>query len=132
MTPTVSLKIFVIDDDPEFGVKLTNHIATHSGYEVMLFVNGEEALKQLDTNPDVVIVDYHLDGTSKSVSNGMVLLEKIKDNDPAIHVIMLTALSHYGVAAQTIAKGANQCVIKDADALSNIDMILKDIKNEIR
>jgi len=78
----------------------------------------------------VVVVDYHLDGESKSISNGMVILEEIKKYDPSIHVIMLSHLNHYGVAAQTISKGAEQCIIKDEDAFKNIDLILEDIKKE--
>jgi hypothetical protein len=34
---------------------------------------------------------------------------------------------HYGVAAQTISKGAEQYVVKDEDAFKNIDIILKDM-----
>jgi len=124
------LKVFVVDDDFAFGKKISQHLNTNASYQVTSFNNGEDCISHLNDSPDVVIVDYHLDGISKTVSNGMVILENIKKYDPSIHVIMLTSLNHYGVAAQTISKGAEQCVIKDDDALKNIDMILEDIKKE--
>ncbi|MEO8146170.1 MAG: response regulator [Bacteroidia bacterium] len=132
MSHSVPLKVFVIDDDFKFGKELNDHLTANPSNQVNFFDNGADAIQNLNLYPDAVIVDYHLDGVSKSVSNGMVILEEIKKFDPSIHVIMLTSLNHYGVAAQTILKGAEQCVIKDDDALRNIAMILEDIKKEIR
>lgn len=132
MSRSTPLKIFVIDDDFTFGNKLYDHLILNKSYEVFFFEKGSEGLQNLDTSLDIVIVDYHLDGTSKNLSNGMMILEAIKKFDPAIHVIMLTSLTHYGVAAQTIAKGAEHCVIKDDEALKNIDLIIEDIIKESR
>jgi DNA-binding NtrC family response regulator len=124
------LLVFIVDDDVEFGTKLFDNLKNNASLDVEFFSEAESCLQQLNKSPDAVILDCHLDGTDKSVSNGMVILEKIKDYDPLIHVIMITALNHYGIAAQAISKGAEQCVIKDDDAFKNISMILEAINNE--
>lgn len=124
------LSIFILDDDLDFGNKLLYHLKSNAGYNVKLFTDSDECLQQLSQSPDVIIVDYHLDGNMKNDSNGLVVLDKIKGSDPDIHVIMLTQLKHYGIAAQTIAKGAEQCVIKDDDSLKNIEAIVEAINNE--
>jgi DNA-binding NarL/FixJ family response regulator len=81
----------------------------------------------LHEQPDVIILDYHLDSTASTKDSGMAILEKIKKTDNKIHVVMLSGQMHYGVAATTIAKGAEQYVMKDEDAFKNIDLIIKDM-----
>ena len=50
----------------------------------------------------------------------------LKKTHPQIHVVMLSGQQHYGVAAKTIARGAEQYVMKDDDAFKNLDLILED------
>ena len=95
-------------------------------YEVSLYRTGDECMQNLFENPAVVIMDYHLDSMNKSADNGMELLDKIKKTSPHIHVVVLSGQQHYGIAAQTIARGAEQYVMKDDDAFNKIDNILMD------
>ncbi len=120
------MKIFLVEDDPFFAQLMSDHLAKNKMYEVSVFTSGEACLAQIFENPTVVILDYHLDSVSKGSDNGMAVLEKIKKTHPHIHVVVLSGQQHYGVAAQTIAKGAEQYVMKDDEAFNNIDMILQD------
>ena len=54
----------------------------------------------------------------------MEILQAIKKESPGTHVIMLSSQERYGVAMQTLIKGAEQYVIKDESAFEKIaDMI---------
>jgi two-component system OmpR family response regulator len=119
--------IFIVDDDRFFGQMLFDHLSKNKMYQIHLITNGKECIERLHENPDVVILDYHLDADNSSNDNGMVILEKIKKMNSRIHVIMLSGQKHYGVAATTIAKGAEQYIIKDEEAFKNIDNCLKDM-----
>jgi CheY-like chemotaxis protein len=41
--------------------------------------------------PDVIILDYHLDGIDKNAMNGIETLDKIKEYDSDIPVVMLSS-----------------------------------------
>ena len=104
----------------------TKRWAKNKMYEVSVFCTGADCLQQLFENPAVVIMDYHLDSLNTTADSGMALLEQIKKINPHLHVIVLSSQQHYGVAAQTIARGAEQYVMKDDDAFKKIDSILED------
>lgn len=120
-------KIFIVDDDKFFGQMLTDYLSDNKMYEVIQFNTGKECIDRLHESPDVVILDYHLDAVAKDSDNGLAILEKIKKINNKTHVIMLSGQMHYGVAAKTIAKGAEQYVVKDEEAFKNIGLILKDL-----
>lgn len=120
-------KIFVVDDDKFFAEMLSDFLSKNKMYNVQVIPTGKECIDRLHEQPDVIILDYHLDSVSKGGDNGMAVLEKIKKASNKIHVVMLSSQMHYGVAATTIAKGAEQYVIKDEEAFKNLDLILKDM-----
>ena len=120
-------KIFIVDDDKLFGQMLLDFLSANKMYEVVLISSGKECIDRLHEQPDVIILDYHLDAVNKNSDNGLAILEKIKKVNNKIHVIMLSGQMHYGVAATTIAKGAEQYVMKDEEAFKNLDLILKDM-----
>ena len=119
--------IFIVDDNEMFNSMLNVHLSENPAYKISSFGTGEECLKNLYQNPDVIILDYNLNDIYKEAANGLEILEEIKKHNNPIHVIMLSSQKRYGVAAQTISKGAEQYVIKDDDAFKNIDVILGDL-----
>lgn len=125
MLPT----IFIVDDDNLFAQMLSDHLSKTNMYRIEVITKGSDCLKRLHEQPDVIILDYHLESATDEMNkdNGLVILEKIKKANPKIHVVMLSGQDHYGIAAQTISKGAEQYVVKDQNAFNNIDIILKDM-----
>lgn len=119
--------IFIVDDNEMFNSMLNAHLSENPAYKVSAFGTGEECLKNLYQNPDVIILDYNLNDIYKEAANGLEILEEIKKHNNPVHVIMLSSQKRYGVAAQTISKGAEQYVIKDDNAFKNIDVILGDL-----
>ncbi len=119
--------IFVVDDNIMFAEMLSDHLGRNPGNKVMVFNTGEECLKNLYQEPDLIILDYYLNDVYKDAANGLEILEEIRKEKMHPSVIMLSSQERYAVAAQTISKGAIQYVIKDDDAFHNIDKILNDI-----
>jgi two-component system OmpR family response regulator len=74
----------------------------------------------MNEQPDIVVLDYYMDSVKKNAANGMEILKSIKKSYPTVHVIMLSNQEQYGVALQTLQKGAVQYVIKDEEAYKNI------------
>jgi len=119
--------IFIVDDNIMFAEMLSDHLSQNPAHKVMVFNTGEECLKNLYSEPDLIILDFYLNDVYKDAANGLEILEEIRKNKRSPKVIMLSSQERYAVAAQTISKGALQYVIKDDDAFHNINKILKEI-----
>lgn len=113
-------KIFIVDDDEMLTSALEDYLTRKTPHQVYTFGTGEACLSQLDEAPDIIILDYYLNSVSRDAANGMEILQAIKKAHPHMHVIMLSSQERYGIALQTIQKGAEQYVIKDENAFENI------------
>ncbi len=116
--------IFVIDDDEMLAQMLSDHLQKNPLHKVVHFGTGDEAIRHLVQNPDVIILDFNLDSVEPEAADGMAILQQIKSLDKQACVIMLSSQAQYGMALQTIVKGALEYVVKDNDAFKRIDAIL--------
>lgn len=121
-------KIFIVDDDAMLTEALKDWLTRRISHQVSTFNTGEECLDHLSEKPDVVILDYLLNTVSKDAANGIEILKAIKKYDPGIHVIILSSQEHYGIAGQTIQKGAEQYVIKDENAFAKIASMINELR----
>jgi DNA-binding NarL/FixJ family response regulator len=123
MSKKNSKKIFVVDDDEMLSMALEDYLTRKTLHEVHLFSTGEECLKHLRDQPDIIILDYHLNSVTKDAENGVKILEHIKKLKRDVQVIMLSSQDAYSVAIQTITRGAEEYVIKDEQAFEKIAAI---------
>jgi len=116
--------IFIVDDDDMYTEMLSTHLSSNPRNTIMSYSTGEDCLKNLYNEPQIIILDYNLNMIHKDAANGMKILEQIKKQNSKTRVIMLSSQEQYGVALRTISKGAEQYVIKDEKAFKNIDDII--------
>jgi two-component system, OmpR family, response regulator len=127
MSKGIKKKIFIVEDEEMMAEALKDFITTKTQHEVEVFGTGEECLKNLDKNPDIIILDYFLDTVVKGAANGIQILEAIKNRNKNVQVIMLSSQEQYGVAMKTIIKGAEQYVIKDTEAFNKILTLISSV-----
>ena len=118
--------IFIVDDDTMLTEAIKDRLMRNISNNVSEFHTGEECLKHLYEKPDVIVLDYYLNTVNKDAANGIEILKAIKKFDPAIHVILLSRQEHYGIAVQTIQKGAEHYVIKDENAFEKIASLINE------
>src|ERR1051325_11094149 len=92
------IKIFLVDDDAVFLKSLEIEFLAHADFIIKTFSSGELCLKNLEQSPDVIILDFYLNGIEKSAINGIETLDKIKGFNPDIPVIMLSSQDKIDVA----------------------------------
>lgn len=119
-------KIFIVDDDTMLTEAIKDRLTRNIPHTISVFHTGEECLKHLYDRPDVIVLDYYLNTVNKDAANGIEILKAIKKHDPAIHVILLSSQEHYGIAVQTIQKGAEHYVIKDENAFEKIALLISE------
>ena len=121
------LKLFIIDDDPVFSEMLKDYISEKSRWQVFSFECGEDCLKQIHLDPEVIIIDYNLDNKNPDALNGMETMAEIKKKTPEAHCIFLSGQESYGVALQTISHGAESYILKDESTFDELGKILDGI-----
>jgi len=88
----------------------------HTDFTVETFVTGELCLEHLSNDPDVIILDYHLNGIDKTAMNGIETLDKIKAINPDIPVVMLSSQDKIDVAISCMHHKAFDYVVKSETA----------------
>ena len=121
------IKLFLVDDDALFLKKLEIEFLQHADFEIETFSTGELCLDNLTKNPDVIILDYHLDGISKNAINGMETLDKIKVSNPDIPVVMLSSQDKIDVAIDCMHHRAYDYVVKSETAFIRLQKIITSI-----
>ena len=122
------LNLFIVDDKPLMAAGLRGFLDNRfsQNLSISVYDSGESALDKIDRNTNIVILDYYLNTLQKDAANGMEILQTIKKRYPDIHIIMLSSQERYGVAMQTIQKGAEQYIIKDETAFEKIAAMVKE------
>jgi len=123
MHTKIAKKIFIVDDDQLQAAMLEDRLTREIKHQVVVYTTGEECVRHLDEQPDIIILDYNLNSEYSGAANGIKILETIKKLDRAIRVIMLSSQEDYGVALLTVTKGAEDYVIKDESAFDKIAAI---------
>ncbi len=121
------IKLFLVDDDAVFLKLLEIEFLQHADFAIETFPTGELCIKHLPQNPDVIILDYHLDGVDKSAINGLQTLDKIKAFDSDIPVVMLSSQDKIEVAINCMHHRAHDYVVKSETAFMRLKKIITSI-----
>ena len=99
----------------------------HADFDIETFATGELCIENLSHNPDVIILDYHLDGIDKNAMNGIETLDKIKAFNPDIPVVMLSSQDKIDVAVNCMHHKAFDYVVKSETAFMRLQKIITTI-----
>ena len=124
MQHSKKIKLFLVDDDALFLKALEIQFLDHGDFEIETFATGELCIQNLHKNPDVIILDYHLDGIDKTAMNGLKTLDKIKKNTIDIPVIMLSSQDKIEVAVCCMHHKAFDYVVKSETAFVRLQKII--------
>lgn len=114
------LSILIVDDEKSVRDSLTNWFM-ESDYEVDSAGDAEETLKKIKPGKwDVALLDIKLPGM-----DGTDLNRKIKEIDPQITTIMITAFASVDTAVRSLKDGADDYVTKPIDPEYLTHMVAK-------
>jgi two-component system, OmpR family, response regulator len=122
-----TLKLFLVDDDALFLKSLEIEFLQHSNFKIETFATGELCIENLPHQPDLIILDYLLDGTNKNAMHGIQTLDKIKNFNPEIPVIMLSAQDKIEVAVNCMHHKAYDYVVKSETSFIRLQKIINSI-----
>jgi DNA-binding NtrC family response regulator len=121
------IRLFLVDDDALYLKSLEIEFLRHADFTIETFATGELCIEGLSRNPDVIILDYLLDGIEKTAMNGLDTLDRIKAFNPAIPVVMLSAQDKIEVAVNCMHHQAFDYVVKSETAFLRLQKIITTI-----
>ena len=136
-TTAKKIRLFLVDDDALFLKSLEIDFLSQCDFEIETFATGELCIANLSNNPDVVILDFHLNGIDKNAMNGLDTLIAIKEHNVDIPIIMLSSQDKIDIAVKCMHHNAFDYVVKSETAFvrlqKNIATIFSDqkIKKEL-
>lgn len=119
--------IFIVDDEPLQNEMLKDYLSERFLYDITTFDNGEDALKNMDKHPDIVVLDYHLSSSKPGAQNGVDILKAIKEKYPDTNVIMFSGQDKIEVAIDSMKYGAYDYVVKGETAFSRMENVINKV-----
>lgn len=99
--------VLIVDD--EKGMRhILKRLLTDEGYQVETAESGEDALGLLERIPfDAAMVDVRMPGM-----DGLEVLDRIRERDPDVSVVMMTAFGAIETAVSAMKRGAYEYITK--------------------
>ncbi|MFE3847802.1 response regulator [Flavobacterium sp. LB3P45] len=127
MKNDTKIKIFLVDDDALFLKSLEIEFLENADFTIETYPTGELCVANLSNTPDVVILDYQLDGIVENAMNGLETLDKIKGFNINIPVVMLSSQDKIEVAINCMHHKAFDYVVKSETAFVRLQKIITTI-----
>jgi two-component system, OmpR family, response regulator len=116
MNDVPKIKLFLVDDDALYLKALEIEFLLHGDFTIHTFATGELCLAQLGLGPDLIVLDYHLDGMERDAMDGLRTLDRIKALAPKVPVIMLSSQDKIEVAVNCMHHHALDYIVKSETA----------------
>jgi len=127
MNTEKKIQLFLVDDDALFLRSLEIEFEQNTESVIKTFATGELCLENLSQNPDIVILDYHLNGIDKKAINGLETLDRIKAFDSQIPVIILSSQDKIEVAVNCMKHQAFDYIVKSETAFIRLQKAITTI-----
>jgi DNA-binding NtrC family response regulator len=127
MTNEKKILLFLVDDDELFLKSLVIEFSDNTESVVRTFLTGEQCLENISQNPDVVILDYHLNSVDKNAINGLETLDRIKTINTLIPVIILSSQDKIEVAVNCMKHHAFDYIVKSETAFVRLQKTITTI-----
>jgi len=119
--------LFLVDDDVLFLKSLQIEFMQNTDSDIQTYVTGELCLESIEQNPDVIVLDYHLNSIDKNAINGLETLDRIKSINSAIPVIMLSSQDKIDVAVNCMKHQAFDYIVKSETAFLRLQRTITTI-----
>jgi two-component system response regulator HydG len=118
-------KLLVIEDDHDMG-RLLKSFLHKNGYEVELASNGSKGIISFNASPaDLVLCDYRLGDM-----DGIEVLRKIQETEPAVPFIIMTGYSDIRTAVNVMKLGAFDYLAKPLLPDETLQLIKNALENK--
>ena len=124
--------VFIVDDDQAQSAMVADYLSKFKNITIKSFASGEECIKNLSLNPQVIFLDYSFDKVGKNAMNGIQILKEIKKVDESIEVVMFSAQDKIEVAVNTMKYGAFDYIVKNESSFHRSENVIMNIIRKLK
>ena len=120
------ITILIIDDHPLVGDGISTMLNGESYLKILgICKTAKEAMAFLKTNqPEIILLDINLPDM-----NGLMLCERIRENNNSSKIIGLTSTNEAGIIIQFLSKGANGYLLKNMER-DELLLAIREVMND--
>lgn len=100
--------IYIVEDDPWYGEILAYHLSLNPDYKVERFETAKDCLAKMSSKPDLLTIDFSLPDMQ-----GDQLFKKIREINPTVPVIIISAQEEVSIAVNLLKMGVSDYLVKD-------------------
>ncbi|MFN5149115.1 MAG: response regulator [Flavobacteriia bacterium] len=112
-------RIMILDDDIFFGNLVKNFLKNHFEEKIDHFTIEDVFLRQLTSEPSIIILDHHLNGCS-----GLDIIPQILSISPSSTIIYLSGQEFMHVAIKAMRMGVVDYIEKDRNSFYQLKHII--------
>ncbi len=105
-------KVFIVDDSPIYRELISNELKELSNIELSTYSSAELCMKSMDENPELIILDFYLDGENPENMNGHFALEEFRKSKKCPKILFVSSI-------------VNEELLMEYSQYKNVDFILK-------
>jgi DNA-binding NtrC family response regulator len=129
MEKTKNPLIFIIEESTIYKDLIVGYLQSNKFPNIKVFKTGEECTNALHLNPDIIILDYSIEGIS-----GLEFMKKVKVTRPDVDFIFLSGQNDVEIAVTIMKLGAADYIVKNDKAPSRliraIEQVILNTKKE--
>lgn len=135
-------RILIVDDDEPIRTQMK--WALIKDYDVFTAVDGESSIQAFEAHhPPIVLLDLGLPPDQDGKTEGMKLLRRLLELDPALKVIVITGNADRASALEAISQGAHdfftkpvqidelKAILKRADYVYSLEMEYRELQQQV-
>lgn len=115
--------IYIVEDNDLYAMILDHNLKDAFLFNSTTFASGEDCINNLNNNPDLVILDYHLKGM-----NGLETLKQIKKMRPTLPVIIISSQTDLQIALDLMSQGADDYIEKNNNPIQKLVAAIEKIQ----
>ena len=120
--------IYVVEDDSAARTMMLDFLGQYKDITVKGFMTGEACIGEIIFTkklPDLILMDYYLEGSLVAKYQGLETLEKIKEICPDTRIIMFTSVERENIIELAKEKGASDYIIKGPKGFDELKRIIE-------
>jgi len=115
MQKTKNPLIFIIEDSVVYKDLIVGYLHSKNYNNVKTFKNEEDCLNEINSEPDVIVLDYSFTGI-----NGLDLMTKVREESPLTSFVFLSGQNDVEIAVKLMKMGADDYIVKNEKAPHNL------------
>jgi CheY-like chemotaxis protein len=123
------ITIFIADDNRVY-LKLLKLALKRKNFTILTFTTGEECLDYMELKPDLVILDYHLDGVNPYAQKGDKISEIILQQLPETEIIIISSDAKFKFISDINV--SNRLMFKDEKASAKLQRKIGSLIDKIK